>query len=500
MPGYFYFFIAVLALVLGYATYGRLVEKLFKPNFERPTPATTMSDGVDYVKLPTWKNFLIQLLNIAGVGPIFGPILGALYGPSALLWIVFGTLLAGAVHDYFAGMMSLRYAGKSIPDVVGYTLGNGFKHFMRVFSLLLLVLVGVVFVTAPAQILTYLSSAKIPWMGLTFWIVVIFIYYFLATLLPIDVIIAKIYPLFAAVLLIMALGVSVGLIIKGYTFYNWKVPEGASLFHNMNPSGLPIWPLMFITIACGALSGFHATQSTIISRCIGSERNGRLIFYGAMVAEGLIGLVWATAGMTFFDSPESLSAVIQNGGPGKVVNLVSITLLGTVGGGLAILGVVVLPISSGDTAFRAARLLIADFAGVSQAKFIPRLLIALPLFVIGVILCRVDFSIIWRFFGWSNQTLATLVLWSAAAYAVRVGIFHWILTIPAFFMTATISAYIMGAPEGLALNWFLATVIGIFAALGVLIWFLTSLGRFREKIIFEIPPVLKESKETAVNF
>jgi carbon starvation protein CstA len=487
MPSAVYFLLALAALIVGYLIYGKLVEKLFGPNFGRPTPAKFLSDGVDYVQLPTWKVFLIQLLNIAGVGPVFGPILGALYGPAALLWIVIGSLAAGAVHDYFSGMMSLRYNGKSIGDVVGFTLGEGFKWFMRVFSLVLLVLVGVVFVSAPAGILNGLTSPHWAWAGMTFWLVLIFAYYFLATILPIDVIIAKLYPLFAIVLLIMAFGVGGGLIVKGYDFYNWEVAAGASFFSNVHPQGLPIWPLMFITIACGALSGFHATQSPLMARCIVTEKHGRAVFYGAMVAEGVIALIWATAGMTFYHSPAELQAALGQGGPGFVVREISLSLLGGVGGVLAILGVVVLPISSGDTAFRAARLLVSDFAKVPQKKAVSRLAIAVPLFVIGIFLAQIDFSIIWRYFGWSNQTLATLVLWAAAAYTVKKGSFHWLVTIPAVFMTATVISYICGAPEGFRLSWNVSYGIGIGAAAACFIWFLASLGRFRSKIVLELP-------------
>ncbi|MDR1083853.1 MAG: carbon starvation protein A [Deltaproteobacteria bacterium] len=481
-----YFFVAVGALVVGYIVYGKITERLFVPDPNRSTPALAMQDGVDYVPLPNWKIFLIQLLNIAGVGPVFGPILGALYGPSALLWIVFGTLLAGGVHDYFSGMISLRYNGKSVPDVVGYTLGNFFKQFMRVFSLVLLVLVGVVFVSAPAGILASLSGS---WGSLNFWLAVIFIYYFLATILPIDVIIARLYPLFAAVLLIMAFGISGGLIVKGYNFYSWPMTEGTSVFANVHPQGLPMWPLMFITIACGALSGFHATQSPLMARCVTNEKVGRRIFYGSMVAEGAIALVWATAGMTFYQSPEALLNVISNGGgPAGVVKEVSISLLGPVGGILAILGVVVLPISSGDTAFRAARLLVADFGGINQSKAPKRLMISVPLFAIGVLLSQIDFTIIWRYFGWSNQTLATVMLWSAAAYAVRRGTCHWLITIPATFMTATVISYICVAPEGFKLPYNISVTIGIMAAALALVWFLLNRGGFRKHVLLELPP------------
>ncbi len=485
MPSFVYFLLAVAALIVGYIIYGRIAEKLFGVDENRATPANAMADGVDYIKLPPAKIFLIQLLNIAGVGPVFGPILGALYGPSALLWIVLGSIFAGAMHDYFAGMMSVRYNGKSIPDVVGYTLGNGFKQFMRGFSIILLVLVGVVFVTAPAGLLAKITP---DWASKNLWVIVIFIYYFMATVLPIDVLIARLYPLFAVVLIIMAVGVGGGLIVDGYAFYKWPVAEGASFWSNPHPQGLPLWPLMFITIACGALSGFHATQSPLMSRCMPDERCGRGIFYGAMIAEGIIALIWATAGMTFYESAPALLAAIKAGSPSGVVNEVCLTLLGPVGGILAILGVVVLPITSGDTAFRAARLIIADFTGVAQAKPVSRLAIAVPLFIIGIILSQVDFNIIWRYFGWSNQTLATIVLWSAAAYVVRRGGLHWLISLPATFMTAVVIAYICVAPEGFTLPYEISVGIGLAAAAGALLAFLAAGGWFRKNIPLYLEP------------
>ncbi|MDR2352145.1 MAG: carbon starvation protein A [Deltaproteobacteria bacterium] len=486
MPPVIYFFLALAALLVGYLIYSRVIEKIFGPNFNRPTPAITMNDGVDFIKLPTWKVFLIQLLNIAGVGPVFGPILGALYGPAALFWIVIGSLVAGAVHDYFSGMMSIRYQGQSIPDVIGFTLGNGFKQFMRGFSLLLLILVGVVFVSAPAGILAGMTPT---WANFSFWLFIIFIYYFLATILPIDVIIARFYPLFAIVLIIMAVGVSCGLIYHGYVFFDWSGIKEQGIFHNFHPQGLPLWPLMFITIACGALSGFHATQSPLMSRCLVNEKSGRSVFFGAMIAESVIALVWATAAMTFYYSPDALLEVTSGaGGPANVVTQVSKSLLGPVGGVLAILGVVILPISSGDTSFRAARLLISDFTGLKQEKMPSRLVIAIPLFAIGIALSQIDFQIIWRYFGWSNQTLATVVLWAAAAYVVRRGTNHWLVTIPATFMTATCVSYIcVESKLGFGLPFSLSTAIGIAAALAALTWFLFSLSRFREKIILELP-------------
>ncbi|MDR1946014.1 MAG: carbon starvation protein A [Desulfovibrio sp.] len=480
MPSMVYFLLALVALFLGFFIYSRVIEGLFGANYDRPTPAHTMADGVDYIVLPRWKIFMIQLLNIAGVGPVFGPILGALYGPSALLWIVIGSIVAGGVHDYFSGMMSIRYKGTSLPDVVGYTLGNGFKQFMRGFSILLLVLVGVVFVTAPAGLLAKLTP---DWMNLTFWVCVIFAYYFLATILPIDVIIARLYPLFAIVLLIMAFGVGGSMIVEGYDFYKWPTLEGTSLFGNQHPKGLPMWPMMFITIACGALSGFHATQSPLMSRCVPDERCGRGIFYGAMIAEGAIALIWATAGMTLYDSAPDL---MKAGGPAVVVDYVCKHLMGPVGGVLAILGVVALPVTSGDTAFRAARLVIADFSGISQNKPVNRLMIAVPLFVVGIVLSQVDFNIIWRYFGWSNQSLATVVLWSAAAYVVRRGGMHWLISLPATFMTATVVSYICIAPEGLRLSYDISVGIGCAAAALALIVFLSKGTWFRNNVPLEL--------------
>ncbi|MDR1921652.1 MAG: carbon starvation protein A [Candidatus Adiutrix sp.] len=484
MPTFVYFFLAVAALLAGYMFYSRVVEKAFGADYDRPTPACVMTDGVDYIKLPSWRVGLIQLLNIAGVGPVFGPILGALYGPSALLWIVIGAIFAGGVHDYFSGMMSVRYNGKSLPDVAGYALGNFFKQFMRWFSLILLLLVGVVFVTAPAGLLAHLTPERL---DKNFWVVLIFIYYFLATILPIDLIIARLYPLFAAILLIMAFGVAGGLIFENYLFYNWVPLEGTGLWGNQHPQNLPMWPLMFVTIACGALSGFHATQSPLMSRCLAAERHGRAVFYGAMIAEGVIGLIWATAGMTFYQSGPELLAALGQGGPANVVGTVCLTLLGPAGGLLAILGVVVLPITSGDTAFRAARLIAADFTGLAQNKPGPRLLIALPLFVIGAILSQIDFEIIWRYFGWANQTLAAVALWAAAAYIVKRGGCHWLASLPAVFMTAVVFAYICVAEEGLELSYNVSAAVGGLAAALSLILFLAKADWFRRNVALESP-------------
>lgn len=448
------FFASVGALLLGYFIYGNLVDRIFGADQTRPTPAITMADGVDYLTMPTWKVFLIQLLNIAGLGPIYGPILGALYGPVALIWIVFGCIFGGAVHDYFSGMLSVRYNGQSVPDVVGHNLGNGFKQFMRVFSVILLILVGVVFFLGPAELIQSLTGINIKVL-----IAIIIAYYFLATILPIDKIIGRIYPVFGAILIFMAVGTIAMLIFQGYELFPQKT------FANINPQDLPLWPLMFITIACGAVSGFHATQSPMMARCLPNEKYGRSVFFGSMIAEGVIALIWATLAMSFFHTPETLNQVLAEGGPGLVVNKVSIALLGQFGGVLAIIGVVVLPITSGDTAFRSARLIIADIFKISQKEQSKRLMIAIPLFAVGFIISLSDFGLIWRYFGWANQTLAAVVLWTAAIYLVKNNKLHWIATIPAIFMTAVVTSFIANSGIGFNLPMAVSNWIGIGSAI-----------------------------------
>ena len=468
MPNYVYFLLAVAALIVGYIIYGGIVTRVFGVQPSRATPAQTHADGVDYVEMPVWKVWLVQLLNIAGVGPVFGPILGALWGPSALLWIVIGTIFAGAVHDYMSGMLSIRYGGANVPTFVGYNLGSAAKQIMRVFAVVLLILVGVVFVAAPAALLAKLTPSAL---NLTFWVCVIFAYYFLATIMPIDKIIGRFYPIFGAILIFMAVGITVMMFVSGTEFYN------SAQWANQNPKGLPIFPLVFITIACGALSGFHATQSPLMARCMANEKLGKPVFYGSMVAEGFIGLVWATVGMSFYHGPEALAAALAAGGPGNVVTESSFALMGTVGGILAILGVVVLPITSGDTAFRAARLTIAETFNYSQKAISPRLLIAVPMFVIGIILSQVDFNIIWRYFGWANQSLATIVLWAGAAYLVRRDRCHWICTIPAVFMTAVCVSCICFEPSmGFGMGIDISNIIGVAAAIVAFVAFMV-LGR-----------------------
>ena len=386
------FLVALLALIGGYFIYGKIVDNLFGPT-DKPTPAMVHNDGVDYIPLPTWKVFMIQLLNIAGLGPIFGALGGAIWGPSVYLWIVFGTIFAGGVHDYLFGMISLREDGKSISEVVGNHMGKTMLTIMRVFSVVLLVLVGTVFMTGPAGLLAKLTSVAV-----TYVLPCVLIYYFLATLLPIDTIIARFYPLFGACLIIMALGIMAGMLfgVGGHT-----MPEmSLSNLHPLGAEKMPIWPLMFITVACGAISGFHSTQSPIMARCLKDERLGRPVFYGAMVSEGIIALIWAAAGVTFYDGTGGLAAAMKAGGAGSVVYDICVGFMGTgIGAVLAMLGVVACPITSGDTAFRSARLTLADWFKVDQSKATKRLMFAIPLLAIGGILSQMDFNIIWRYFS-----------------------------------------------------------------------------------------------------
>lgn len=471
------FILAIIALVVGYFIYGTIVEKVFGADEKIQTPAVRLEDGVDFVKMPAWKIFLIQFLNIAGLGPIFGAIAGAMWGPSAFLWIVFGCIFAGGVHDYFSGMLSVRHDGASIPEVVGKYLGKGFQNFMRVFSVILLVLVGVVFVSGPASILKGLTG-----MNLQLLIYIIFAYYIIATMVPIDKLIGKIYPIFGICLLIMAIGVGGALIFGGFPIPE-IVPSNLINMHS-NPGKNPIFPMLFITIACGAISGFHATQSPLMARCITSEKQGKKIFYGSMIAEGVVALIWAAAAMSFFGGVEQLNATMAIKGhtAAWVVNEVSISLLGKVGGVLAILGVVACPITSGDTAFRSARLTIADAFKFNQGPIKNRFIISIPLFVVGFILTKIDFNIIWRYFGWSNQTLATIILWTAGMYLVNIGRRHWIATIPATFMTAVCTSYILIAPEGFKLSQAISYPIGIIGAIVAMIIFLVAAKKVEAKI------------------
>lgn len=454
------FILSIVALLLGYFIYGKYVERVFGADESRVTPAIKLADGVDYVELDWKKAFLIQFLNIAGLGPIFGAVAGALWGPVSFLWIVFGCIFAGAVHDYLSGMLSVKHDGVTMAEIVGYYLGDKAKQIMRVFSVVLLILVGVVFITGPAGILADLTS-----MDALLWVGIIIVYYLLATVLPVDQLIGKIYPLFGASLIIMGIGIAGGLIFQGY-----NIPE--ITLQNLHPESTSVYPYLFITIACGAISGFHATQSPLMARCMKNEKEGRQVFYGSMIAEGIIALIWAAAAMTFFDGTEGLA---KAGAAGVVVNTISNSLLGKVGGALALLGVVACPITSGDTAFRSARLVIADALNYKQGPIKNRFVIAIPLFAIGIALCFVDFAIIWRYFAWSNQTLATIALWASSVFLAREGKNHWISTIPATFMTAVVTTYIIIAPEGLRFSASIGYSVGVVAAI-------LSLGLFMKKM------------------
>ena len=501
------FIIAIIALILGFFLYGTFVERTFGIEAARETPAYRLKDGVDYIPMPTWRVYLIQFLNIAGTGPIFGAIMGILFGPAAYLWIVFGCIFMGAVHDYLCGMISLRQDGASLPEMVGNELGGTARLGMRVLSLVLLVLVGTVFVTTAAGLLAAmttgawsLDSATWKWI----WIGLVFLYCVLATLLPIDTLIGRLYPIFGAALLIMAVGVGIGL----FTQNGWMPEITNHPFTSHHPKGLPIFPFLCITIACGAISGFHATQSPLMSRCIQSERRGRLVFYGAMITEGIVAMIWAAAAIKFAAGAAvpSLSAEIiaggQHGAPGPLrepfhalnallnagggtnpaflVNLICKTWMGRIGALLAVLGVVAAPITSGDTAYRSARLIVADFLHLNQKKIFNRLLLALPLFAISAALVFVDFDILWRYFAWTNQTLATCFLWTAAVWLLNHGRNYWIAFLPAVFMTVVVTSYIMAAPEGFKLPLTPCIITGAVLATGLAIWFLRTV-RSRKK-------------------
>ncbi|MCR5098839.1 MAG: carbon starvation protein A [Lachnospiraceae bacterium] len=436
--------ISFAVLVIGFFTYGKLAEKVIAPD-DRETPAYRLSDGVDYVPMKTWKAFLVQLLNIAGTGPIFGALMGACFGPVVFLWIIFGSVLGGGIHDYMVGMISERHDGKSIAELSGIYLGNGAKWGMRLFSVVLLLLTGTVFVTSPAALIARLTPDTF---GVGFWVVVIIIYYILATLLPIDKVIGRLYPIFGVVLITMAVGIFAGIIIGGYT-----VPE--ITLHDLHPEGLPIWPYMFVTVACGAISGFHATQSPMIAKCIMSEKKGRTVFYGAMLTESVIALIWAAGGVAFYGATGGLHQALSDVGQSGVVYDISTGMLGVAGGILAIVGVVACPITSGDTAFRSARLILAEITGLDQNKIRNRLVITIPLLGLGAVLTQLDFNVLWRYFSWSNQTLAMISLWVATAYLIKTypGKKTSLMTaLPATFMSAVSMTYILMAKEGLGLS------------------------------------------------
>ena len=463
------FTLALLVLIAGYFLYGAYVDRVFGPD-DRKTPALTNADGVDYIPLPTWKIFMIQFLNIAGLGPIFGAIMGAQFGTASYLWIVLGTIFAGAVHDFFSGTLSIRNGGESLPEIVGRYLGTKAKKVMCVFTLILMILVGAVFVSGPAELLAGMTPG---WMNSIFWIVVIFLYYILATILPVDKIIGKIYPLFAIALLFMAVGILVMLYIKSPDLP--EIWNGLGTKYEKNP----IFPMMFISIACGAISGFHATQSPLMARCMTKEKHCRPIFYGAMVAEGIVALIWAAAATCFFQENGVIDQLTGKAYSGAVVaTSISKEWLGALGGILAILGIVAAPITSGDTALRSARLIAADFLQVDQRPIGKRLLICIPLFILtfGVLLYSLKdaegFKVIWRYFAWSNQTLSVFTLWAITIYLVQRKKNFYIALIPALLMTCVCSTYICIAPEGLSLSKEISYCIGAVCVVTALICFI----------------------------
>ena len=429
------FLLCLAALIAAYFTYGKYLERQAGTDPSRPTPCKRMADGVDYIEMPRWRVFLIQLLNIAGTGPIFGAILGACFGPVAFLWITLGGIFFGAMHDYLSGMMILRADGKSLPEVLGLYLGSPVRTAVRWFSIVLMVLVGAVFLLSPAQLLTTLVSG----VSVSTWVWIILAYYILATVLPVDKVIGKCYPVFGAALVLMALSLLGVVLFEGY-----HVPELS--FHNYqpDPEAVPIIPTLFITIACGAISGFHATQSPMMARCVGNEKECRSVFYGSMISESVIALIWAAIAMAFFGGiPELNSALAANdNNPAWAVDAISRTTLGHFGAVLAILGVVAAPITSGDTAFRSARLIISDMFGIDQKPLWKRFAVCLPLFVIGYLITLVNFDIVWRYFAWSNQTLAVFTLWAIYVWQRRRGKNIWVPLIPAVVMTYIVTSFV----------------------------------------------------------
>lgn len=440
------FIVCLVALIAAYFLYGGLMARIAGIDPKADVPSQTMYDGVDYIPMPRWRIFLIQLLNIAGTGPIFGAILGACYGPVAFLWITLGGIFIGAMHDYLSGVISLRNGGQSLPDIIGKYLGKGMHKFTLLVIPILMILVGAVFIVTPSQILT--DKTDIPYLV---WVVIIIVYYFIATILPIDKIIGKVYPIFGAALLFMALSFLVVLFSGEYS-----IPELTAIENmHFNSENLPIVPTLFISIACGAVSGFHATQSPLMARCVTSETQTRPIFFGAMITESIIALIWAAIAMAFFGGTEALNdfMLANNSNAGSVVSIISDTTLGRLGSILTIMGVVVAPITSGDTAFRSARLIIADMLGFDQRSIYKRLVVSAPLFAIGIFIAFIDFDVIWRYFAWSNQTLSVFTLWMITAWLMRKRSSFYILAlIPAIFMTYVCSSFVFVSTQFIGLG------------------------------------------------
>ncbi len=468
-------------LIVGYFLYGKVVEKIFKIEKNNITPAFRLKDGVDFIPMKGYQIFIIQFLNIAGLGPIFGAIMGAKYGTASFLWITLGSVFIGAVHDYIPGMISLRKNGETLPEIHGLYLGKFVREFMRIFMIVLTILVGVVFVSGPAQLLTTITP---DFFNLTFWIIVIFIYYLLATLLPIDKIIGKIYPIFGIFLLIMALG-----ILFSIFYFQPELPEFWDGLGNQHPqkTGNPIFPIMFITIACGAISGFHSTQSTLMSRCMTNEKQGHPVFFGAMITEGIVALIWAAAATYFFHHNEAGKALFMNGNPTLVVQLITQTWMGKIGAVLAVLGVIFAPITTGDTAFRMGRIMIAELFHFEQKSIKNRLIISIPIFLVSIVILvwsitdKQGFDIIWRYFAWGNQFLAMVTLWASSVFLVTEQKLYWITLIPAIFMTMVTSTFIFIAQnQGFGLNPIVSYSLGFGITISITILFLVWKNRFKK--------------------
>ncbi len=439
------FLVSITVLVAGYFTYGKFMDKYFGADAKRTTPAVDLADGVDYQVLKPWKIFIIQFLNIAGLGPIFGAIMGAAYGPIAYLWIVLGCIFMGAAHDYVAGMLSLRHKGASLNEVIGMYLGKGFAKFLTFVIIALLFAVGTSFISGPAGLLHQLSG----W-DMKIWLVIIFLYYIIATLLPIDKIIGTIYPYMGGILLFMALAIGGSLLVKGFSGDLQMVELTAETFRNYksNADEYMLVPMLFIVISCGAISGFHATQSPLMARCMSNEKYGRPIFYGAMIAEGIVACIWATAAMAYFGGPEQLNIAADGGNtPAIIVDAICKSWLGKTGAAIAILGIVVCPVTSGDTAFRSLRLMLADTIHFTQKPIRTRIIISIPIFLVAFLSCTIDFSIIWTYVGISNQLLAATTLWACAAYFASVGKNHLVMSIPAAFITYVSVCFLLIAPN-----------------------------------------------------
>ncbi len=474
------FLVAILLLVAGYLLYGKFVAKFIGVDPSRKTPAYELEDGVDYSPMPTWKVFVIQFLNIAGLGPIFGAIMGAAYGPAAYLWIVFGCIFMGAVHDFTSGMMSIRNDGANMPDIIGKYLGKGMRVAMNVVVPFLLLAVGVSFVTGPSDLMASLTG----W-NKEVWLYIIFAYYVLATLLPIDKIIGTIYPFMGAALLFMAVGVGIMLIVGDISGTHTMIeltPATLKNFHFAPETNILI-PMLFIVVSCGAISGFHSTQSPLMARCLTNEKYARPVFYGAMIAEGIVAMVWATAAMAFFGGPDGLNNAMENGievngaitkiTPAIAVDMICKSWLGKAGAVIAIIGVVVCPITSGDTAFRSLRLTVAELFKSDQKPIGKRLLISIPIFILAYLCCKMDFSTVWKFVGIGNQLLAMMVLWTGAAYLISRGKGHWMCSVPATFLTFVCVSYFLMAPYangGLALQPIIGYIAGVAVALGLFVF------------------------------